>query len=89
MLTERKGILVRAISSAACMVLGNHPKCIGIRGWTEAGNFARILKIPAIIFGPGLIGAGHSQNEYIELKQIYSAAKIYETFIKVYCNSSQ
>ena len=82
MLTDKKNTVVRALSRATRCVLGYSPRCLGIRGWTEAGNFSHFLNVPAIIFGPGSMGRAHSADEWIELEEVYQAARIYELFIK-------
>jgi len=82
--TDKNDILVKALSRAICDVMGRSPKCLGNRGWTDAGNFDCFLNVPAIVFGPGEMGLAHSQNEHIKLEEVYSAAKIYERFIRSY-----
>jgi acetylornithine deacetylase/succinyl-diaminopimelate desuccinylase-like protein len=75
-------LLVRLMSKAVRAVTGRRPECLGIRGWTEAGNFAALSKVPAIIFGPGSMKAAHSENEWIQLEEVYQAAKILEVFLR-------
>lgn len=83
MVTDRKNILVKALARATRHVLGHSPRCLGIRGWTEAGNFSSFLNVPSIIFGPGSMGLAHTENEWIDLEEVYQAARIYELFIRL------
>ena len=48
-----------------------------MRGWTEAEPFRTKLGIEAVVFGPGGLKQAHSANEYIEMDQVYRAARIY------------
>lgn len=51
---------------------------------TEAPIYQR-LEIPTIILGPGNIAQAHTYNEYIEIRQLEDAVKIYSELIRRFC----
>lgn len=59
-------------------VLGRRPLLGGFPAFTDAywfGSYAGIPSIPA--FGPGLLPLAHGPNEYVSMKGILQASKIY------------
>lgn len=50
------------------------------------GPIYQEIGIPTIILGPGKVENNiHGPNEFIEIKQLYEAVKVYERFIKELC----
>jgi acetylornithine deacetylase len=75
---DRGHELVKSCLSACKVVLGFEPELMGVPFSTDAIYFANQLDIPTIpSFGPGLIKLAHVPNEYIEIKSLVDAAKIY------------
>ncbi len=75
---KRDHDLVKSCLSSSKMVLGFEPELLGVPFSTDAIYYANQLKIPTIpSFGPGLIKLAHAPDEYVELKAIMDAAKIY------------
>ena len=58
---------------------------IGESGYTEAELFYRDAKVPCFSFGPGLGNQAHVTNEYIPIKNLQRATKIYEELIRRVC----
>jgi succinyl-diaminopimelate desuccinylase len=58
-------------------ITGGKPVYSGVPGATD-GTFLRSLKgIPSLVNGPGPKHLPHQIDEYIEIEQLYEAARIY------------
>jgi acetylornithine deacetylase/succinyl-diaminopimelate desuccinylase-like protein len=42
--------------------------------------------IPTCLFGPGDIGVAHSANEYVNLENVLTSARVYREIIEEYCS---
>jgi len=60
-------------------------KSIGESGYTESEMYYKDAKIPCITFGPGIPSQAHVANEYIPIKNLQKATKIYEQIIRKVC----
>ncbi len=79
--------LVKACAAAAREVLGFEPQLMGVPFSTDAIYYTNQLKIPTIpSFGPGLIKLAHSPDEYINIKAVLDAAKIFAITALKYLN---
>jgi len=58
---------------------------IGESGYTEAELFYRDAGFPCFSFGPGISELAHVSNEYIPIKNLQRATKIYEELIRRVC----
>ena len=58
---------------------------VGESGYTEAELFYRDAGVPCVSFGPGTSELAHIANEYIVIKNLQKATKIYEELIKKVC----
>jgi len=58
---------------------------VGESGYTEAELFYRDAGVPCVSFGPGTSELAHIANEYIVIKNLQKATKIYEELIKNVC----
>lgn len=54
--------------------------------WSDGGLLSSYGKIPTIVFAPGDLESAHSSEEFIDKRQIYSAALIYALVAIDYCN---
>jgi len=61
------------------------PKIRGVKYGSDAGKFVA-QGIPATVFGPGNIAQAHSEDEWVEMKQVVQAAEIIAQTIIVYQN---
>ena len=55
------------------------------RGWSDAALFANKLKIPSLVFGPGLPEKCHSGDESLKIEDLIAAVKIYLNVILDIC----
>lgn len=69
--------LVKCITEIVNEVLGKKLPLKGLSGWGDSGLFASIAKIPTIVFGPGDMSRAHSDNEFIDIKELKPASIIY------------
>lgn len=60
-------------------------KSVGESGYTEAELFYRDGGFPCFSFGPGVSELAHTTNEYIPIKNLQKATKIYEELIRRVC----
>jgi len=58
---------------------------IGESGYTEAELFYRDAGIPCFSFGPGISELAHVTDEYVPIKNLQKATKIYEQLIRKVC----
>jgi len=61
------------------------PKIRGVKFGTDAAIFVA-QGIPTVVFGPGNIAQAHSEDEWVEIKQVAQAAEIIAQAIIVYQN---
>lgn len=60
-------------------------RTIGESGYTEIELYYRDAGVPSITLGPGLKSQAHVANEYIPIKNLQKATKIYEELIRRVC----
>jgi acetylornithine deacetylase/succinyl-diaminopimelate desuccinylase-like protein len=65
------------MQAAALEALGQRPVLSGITGGTDMRLFTGITKRPALIFGPGDDSIAHFSNEYVSVKDVFSACKVF------------
>ena len=69
--------LLKRVCELTGNVLGTQPVVKGMAGWTDAALANAVWGIPAVIIGPGDISQAHSNEEYVEIEQLFNAYKIY------------
>jgi succinyl-diaminopimelate desuccinylase len=60
-------------------------KMIGSSGYDEAELYYREAGVPSVTIGPGVSNQAHVANEYIPIKNLQKATKIYEKLIRKVC----
>jgi len=60
------------------------PKITGMNGWTDAATLMH-AGVPTVIFGPGSMEQAHTDNEWIDIKQLKKAVKCYLAFTERIC----
>ncbi|HKZ94057.1 MAG TPA: ArgE/DapE family deacylase [Candidatus Bathyarchaeia archaeon] len=73
--------LVKAIQKGAKPVFGYVPPPTYMPATTDAHFFRRMLGIPAMSFGPGCGELAHTYDEFVYVKDIKNAAKVYANVI--------
>jgi succinyl-diaminopimelate desuccinylase len=69
--------LVRAVAESYRRVTGAGAEISGFIGFSDAGLLVNRGKIPTVIFGPGNVEQAHAINEYVNLKDVCTAARVY------------
>jgi acetylornithine deacetylase/succinyl-diaminopimelate desuccinylase len=72
-----KSPLVRALTGAYRAVFGKSVKPCGVPYWTDGALLAGIRGVEVAICGPGRIEQAHSNEEHLELRQLFAAFRIY------------
>jgi len=68
--------LTLKLSDSYRKALGEEPKIAALPGATFAGVMIR-RGLPSLICGPGSIEQAHTEDEWVEVAQLYKAARIY------------
>lgn len=66
---------------AALAGAGHSPRVEGMTAWVDAALLNR-AGIPAVCFGPGSIGAAHTADESVSIREIVDAAEVLERFAR-------
>jgi len=61
----------------ALLSTGENPRITGMSGWTDASLLVNMAKISTAVFGPGNINQAHTSEEYVEIKELVKATKVY------------
>jgi len=70
--------IVKIASKSIKEALKISPEIGGLGATTDMSFFVR-AGIPTIIYGPGSIKQAHVANEFIDVDELFSAAKVYAT----------
>lgn len=65
--------MVQAALAAVAAVTGSTPEVSAFPGGTDAPN----MGFPCIICGPGALAQAHTVNEFVEIRQLADAARVY------------
>ena len=74
---ERSEPLVQAMMRGVREATGQRPRFGGVPGSTDGTVLRMALGVPIVTCGPGNRLIPHQVNEYVEVKQVVDAAKIY------------
>lgn len=70
-------VIVKAIQAAARELLGQNMGVHGFSALCDANLLVNARGIPTAIFGPGSLALAHRPNEYVEIAEVVTAARIY------------
>jgi succinyl-diaminopimelate desuccinylase len=74
---DRREPLVAAVVRAVRQVTGRAPRYGGVPGSTDGTILRGVLGIPIVTLGPGDRLIPHQVDEYVEVEELFEAAKIY------------
>lgn len=69
--------LATLVARSSYEVFHHFPARAGAVGGTDMRLFTNIAKVPAVIYGPGDDTAAHFNDEYVVLKDVVNACKVY------------
>jgi len=78
--TRADSPVVKTVLGAVARVVRKQPVVKGMAGWTDAALANAAWKVPAVIIGPGDITQAHSDDEYVELSQLFDSYRLYLEF---------
>jgi len=69
--------IVNALRKSFQRVTGKNPEIAGMLAWTEASLLVNRAKIPTAVFGPGSLAQAHTTEEYVKIRDLIDASKVY------------
>ncbi|NQS88852.1 M20 family metallopeptidase [Patescibacteria group bacterium] len=69
--------IVNVLRKALQLVRRKNPEIAGMLAWTEASLLVNIAKIPTAVFGPGSLAQAHTTEEYVKIRDLIEATKVY------------
>ncbi len=75
--------VVQFVKSAAADVLGQQPPSIGYWSWTDAVNYIE-RGVPAVVFGAGHLGVAHSDEEWVNLRDLLTLSQILTRLLEIW-----
>ncbi len=73
--------LIRTIQKSVRQIFGYRPTSTYMPATSDAHFFRELLGIPTVAFGPGHGELAHAYNEFVVLKDVENAAKVYVNLI--------
>ncbi len=73
--------------SQCCKARGKQGEIFGWNVSCDARLYAKVGKMPTVVFGPGNVAQAHASNEYVNISEVVKAAEILATFMISWCGS--
>lgn len=83
---DTEHILVKTLIEASKLITNEIPKKTYFPAWSDGGLLDKYANIPTLVFAPGDLQSAHSKDEYISIKQLIPAVKIYALTAFMFCN---
>ena len=77
--------LVNIIRKATIEITESVPEKTYFPAWSDGGLLDTYAKIPTLVFAPGGLETAHSKEEFISIKQLTPAIKIYALTAYYFC----
>ena len=85
--TETNHPLIQSLSDCYHQTTGDAPIIEGVTYGSDLRLFTNHAHIPAVLFGPGDVRLAHAANEYVEIDEVITTAKIIANMIVAWCGS--
>jgi acetylornithine deacetylase/succinyl-diaminopimelate desuccinylase family protein len=69
--------LVTTLKEASSYVTGKEKSVVGLRAHLDSDFLINLAKIPSVALGPGDMNLAHTANEFVPMKEVLEASKIY------------
>ena len=77
--------IVASIQQCHAEVLGRATVLQGVTYGSDLRLFTNHGQVPAILYGPGNIAQAHTVDEWVDLREVFSAAKVLAYIITQWC----
>ena len=77
--------IVESLQQCHAEVLGKSTVLQGVTYGSDLRLFTNHGHVPAVLYGPGNIEQAHTVDEWIDLQEVFSAAKVLATIITQWC----
>lgn len=78
--TPYKAVL-ECVQDVLAEATGCRSSCIGLPFWTDAALPGYYTGKPALVIGPGNIAQAHSNNEYVDIRQLEQSVQVYYSMV--------
>lgn len=75
--TQANESLIKILQTHAKGALGYKPPALYMAATSDAHTFREMLKVPTVSFGPGYGEVNHAYNEFVHVKDVVDAMKVY------------
>ena len=80
--------IVESIRQCHAEVMGRTTMLQGVTYGSDLRLFTNHGHLPAVLYGPGNIAQAHTVDEWVDLKEVFSAAKVLAYIITQWCGGS-
>ena len=77
--------IVTSVQQCHAEVLGRATVLQGVTYGSDLRLFTNHGQVPAILYGPGNIAQAHTVDEWVDLREVFSAAKVLAYIITQWC----
>ena len=73
--------LAKQLESAYQTVAGSAPKRDHMLGWSDSCYYSALGGVPTALYGPGVTGKPHSQDEYVQVDNLVRCTQVLAVFL--------
>jgi len=77
--------IVESLLQSHAEVVGRSAVTQGVTYGSDLRLFTNHARVPAVLYGPGNVAQAHTVDEWVELRQVFSAAKVLAYIITQWC----
>lgn len=83
--TPQDSAIVQTVQSSHEQIFGTAPAIRGVTYGSDLRLFTNHGSVPAVLYGPGSIEQAHTVNEFVEIDEVFSAARVLAWIITQWC----
>ena len=83
--TPLDSAIVKTVTECHAMTFGKKPVVRGVTYGSDLRLFTNHGSVPAVLYGPGDIMKAHTVNEFVELEEVFAAARVLAWLITQWC----
>lgn len=73
--------VARRLEAAYARVAGKAPAREHMLGWSDASYYSSLGRMPTVLYGPGVSGKPHSQDEYVEVANLVRCTQVLAVYL--------